>query len=487
MSRDARGIPRARGTLCPRMNLLDGLYLLLAGVTYPIWRRKKREGWRERFGHIAPVPDRAGETNRESGDAARLPRVLIHAVSVGEVSALRELIPLLTRAPRPVHVIISVGTDTGLARARELFAESCDIVRYPLDFSWAVRRFLGAVRPDAVALVELEIWPNFVKACARRHVPVGVINGRLSERSFRGYRRFRWFFRPSFRRLAFAAVQSDEYDTRFRAMGVPGGRCFVTSSMKWDSARIADDVPGSAELAREMGIARGEGAPPLIVAGSTAEDEEKLLHEACAKVGAIQLLCAPRKPEHFDEAALALPGCVRRSAANGATSASDSPSKAGVVATIGPGASGGRWSDGAVGGRFLLDTIGELRKAYALADLVVIGRSFGTLFGSDPIEPIALGKPVIIGPHVDDFAEIVRILREGRGLLQRERGELSAAIRGLLASPENRAELARRGRDVIRQHQGASKRHAEMIGGMLSARPSEPSSQAVTSPSASTP
>ncbi len=456
------------------MNLLDGLYLLLAGVTAPVWRRKKRDAWDERFGKIAPVPDRPPGPN-----ASPLPRVLIHAVSVGEVSALRELIPLLVQGPRPVHVILSVGTDTGIARARELYSDTCDIVRYPLDFSWAVRRFMHAVRPDAVALVELEIWPNFVKACVRgrdgRPIPVGVINGRLSERSFRGYRRFRWFFRPSFRRLAFAAVQNEEYATRFRAMGVPSERCFVTSSMKWDSARIADDVPGSADLAREMGIARGEGsgggegsAAPLVVAGSTAEDEEKLLHEACAKVGNVQLLCAPRKPEHFEEAAMALPGCVRRSAkarpdTQPQPGASADHRASAVVATIGPTAN-------EVGGRFLLDTIGELRKAYALADVVVVGRSFGTLFGSDPIEPIALGKPVIIGPSVGDFAEIVRVFREGGGLLQRERGELSAAIRGLLSDPAKRAELARRGREVIRRHQGASARHAEMILSMLPRR-----------------
>ncbi len=435
------------------MNRLDPLYLLLAGVTSPWWARKKREDWDERFGRIAPVPDRAG------ANGERLPRVLIHAVSVGEVSALRELVPLLTNGPRPVQVILSVGTDTGTKRAGELFAGSCDIVRYPLDFSWSVRRFLDAVRPDAAALVELEVWPNFIAACQKRGVPVGVINGRLSTRSFKGYRRFRLFFRPSFRRLAFAAVQNEEYATRFRAMGVPSERCFVTNSMKWDSTRLADDVAGSEELARNMGIVRGEGAPPLIVAGSTAEDEEKLLHDACMKVGDVQLLCAPRKPEHFDEAAMALPGCVRRSVVKNAPEmasvSADAATRDDVVAIIG--------SENAPPRRYLLDTIGELRQAYALADIVVVGRSFGTLFGSDPIEPIALGKPVIIGPSVGDFAEIVRVFREGGGLLQRERGELSTAIRGLLSDPAKRAELARRGREVIRSHQGASKRHAEMI------------------------
>src|SRR6185295_784617 len=128
--------------------------------------------WAERFGKIEAVSGRGG-----------LPRLLIHAVSVGEVNALRELVPLLT--PR-AQVIISVGTDTGIKRARELFTATCDVVRYPLDASWAVKRFLDRVRPAAVGLVELELWPNFVGECGRRGIPVGVINGRLSERSFKG-------------------------------------------------------------------------------------------------------------------------------------------------------------------------------------------------------------------------------------------------------------------------------------------------------------
>jgi 3-deoxy-D-manno-octulosonic-acid transferase len=132
--------------------------------------------WFGSAGTPRPAPDR--------------PRILLHAVSVGEVSALRGVVPLLV--PH-ADVVISVTTDTGIARARELFGATCAIVRYPLDFSWAVRRFLDRVKPDAVALVELEVWPNFVDACASRGISVCIINGRLSERSFKGYRRIRGF------------------------------------------------------------------------------------------------------------------------------------------------------------------------------------------------------------------------------------------------------------------------------------------------------
>jgi 3-deoxy-D-manno-octulosonic-acid transferase len=409
------------------MTLLDLLYIPLAIVTAPAWAGKKRQGWRERFGHTPPLP--AGERKR----------VLLHAVSVGEVNALRPLVPLLT--PH-VDVVVSTTTDTGLARARALFAASCAVVRYPLDFSWAVRRFLDAVRPDAVALVELEVWPNFIRACTRREIPVCIINGRLSERSFRGYRKVRRLMKGLLGQLAFAAVQDEDYAARFRALGLPAERCLVTGSMKWDSAHLAAEgvplAPGSLELATELGIDRSR---PLIVAGSTGPGEEALLHAATPPEA--QLLCAPRKPERFDEAAAALPGCARRT---------QRPA----------GGPAGRPSD-----RFLLDTIGELGRAYSLADVVVVGRSFGDLYGSDPIEPIGLGKPTVIGPAVADFATVVGAFEKGGGIIRASREDLPKVLRDLLADPARRRTLGERGRACIRAQQGASQRHAELIRGVI--------------------
>lgn len=409
------------------VNLLDIAYLLIAGVTAPWWMRKSRSGWVERFGRRVPAfPPKSADT----------PRILIHAVSVGEVNALRGLVPLLVPE---AEVVVSAATDTGLARARELFGSSCRVVRYPLDASWAVRRFLDAVSPDAVALVELELWPNFVRACARRGVPVAVINGRLSERSFRGYRRIARWISPSFAALSLAAVQDEAYAGRFAAMGVPRERVVLTGSMKFDAATIEDEAPGADRLALELGIDRSR---PLIVAGSTGPGEESLLREACDEAfgpGGVQLLCAPRKPERFDDAAAALPGCVRRSAR-----------------APGPGPE-------PAASLFLLDTIGELRQAYSLADLVVVGRSFFDLHGSDPIEPVALGKAAVMGPAVSDFREIVSTLERAGGLCRADRATLAETLRSLMDDPGRRAALAERGRDRIRQMQGASARHAELL------------------------
>lgn len=410
------------------MNGLDLVYILGGALTAPVWARKRREGWGERFGKIEPTRHAAGSSGR--------PRVLVHAVSVGEVNALRPLTPLLVER---ADVIVSTTTDTGLARARALFSDSCEVVRYPLDFSWAVRRFLDATRPDVVGLVELELWPNFVRACRARGIAVGVINGRLSARSYRGYRRLRRGLGWMFRALEFAAVQDEAYAQRFIEMGVSPERLRVTGSMKWDSWDVSGEAEASAEavaLREAMGIDPGR---PLIVGGSTGPGEEALLRQACPP-GA-QLACAPRKPERFEEAARALAPCARRS--SGRAEAGD---------------------------RYLLDTIGELGLLYQLADVAVVGRSFGDQHGSDPIEPVAQGAATLIGPRHEDFETIVEALSSGGGIEVVSGEALGARLAALLADPEARAGLARRGRAEIARRQGAARAHAGLLLGVCGGR-----------------
>jgi len=444
--------------------LLDLLYLTVAALTAPIWlvrmvrTGKIRTDWAGRFGRVrADLPPKASPKGGMPSTGSR-PRVLFHAVSVGEVNAIRELVTMLADAGQdiPLQIVVATTTDTGFARAQALWGESTSasqgsapnqredrpiaVVRYPFDFSFAVDRFLRAIAPDVVVLVELEVWPNFSDACRRRGVSVGVVNGRLTQRSFRRYRKVRWLMRHAFARLAFAAVQNEAYAARFRAMGAPSDRVVVTGTMKWDTAQIADQVDGAEELARAMGIDRTR---PLIVAGSTAPGEHELLHAATPPD--VQLLCAPRKPEWFDDAAAALPGCIRRSAV-----LHDSPHP--QTAIHNPPAD-----------RFLLDTIGELRQAYALADVVIIGRSFGDLHGSDMMEPVALGKAVIVGPAVSDFQDTVDALQADGGIVQTTADALPDAIKELLNDPQRRNALAERGCAVIRAHQGATARNAEIV------------------------
>ena len=271
--------------------LIDAAYLSAAALASPVLvphlarRGNLLVDWPARLGEGEPLPPPGG------------PRVLIHGVSVGEVNACRGLVELVAgrEGEDPIEVVMAATTSTGLRRAIDLFEPRHRVEQYPLDLSRAIGRFLDRVRPDLVATVELEVWPNLVEACRRRAIPVVVVNGRLSERSFKGYRRFRPLVAPMFRGLSRVLAQDEDYARRFASLGVDPSRIETTGSLKWDSVRIDDHVDGAAELATAMGIDRSR---PLVVAGSTAPEEHELLVRSTP--AGTQLLCAPRRPEWWD-------------------------------------------------------------------------------------------------------------------------------------------------------------------------------------------
>jgi 3-deoxy-D-manno-octulosonic-acid transferase len=413
---------------------MDLLYAATAAVSAPVWgynllrTGKWRTDWAGRLGNPTIPPRRHPSTKR----------LLIHTVSVGETNLVRLLVEMLERDAPDVDVVISATTNTGIDRAKQLYGAKHAVVRYPLDFSCAVAWFLDAVQPDAVALVENEVWPNFVEACERRRIPTCVINGRLTERSHKRYAMLRPIVRRMYGRLTAAAVQTPDYAARFVDLGAPEAAVHVFDTMKWDTAQIADHVDGAESLAAEMGIDRS-GGRPLIVAGSTGPGEEKLLIDTCPRDA--QLMLVPRKPERFDEVAALDPTMARRTRPR-------TPEQSSRI--------------------FLLDTIGELRKAYALADVCLVGRSFLGLYGSDVMEPVALGKPTVIGPHHADFADAVAALRNAGGLIVTDAP--GRAVAELLADRAHAAELARRGVEVIRTRQGATHRHADLLLRLLNER-----------------
>ena len=408
-------------------DLCYALFAILASpiwLTRMIWTGKIRTDWSARLG-------RGPEVAR----GAR-PRVLIHAVSVGEVNAIRGLVERLAADRMQPEIVVSVTTDTGIARAQALFGARHTVVRTPFDFSFAVRRWLDRTRPDLLVLVELELWPNMTRLAAARGIPVVVVNGRLSERSIRRYRKVRAVVHGMFARAELVLAQNAAYAGRFAELGAR--EVLVSGNMKWDSIAIRETVPGVEKLAEEMGVPAGV---PVLVAGSTEPGEEVLLRDALPD--GVRLVIAPRKPEWWDGVAANLSGCVRRS----------------------------RRERGSADTRyFVLDTIGELSMAYAMADVIVMGRSFGKLYGSDPIEPASLGRPVVIGPRVADFREVVALLKDGGGLLQIEASELKATLAALFASADRRAEVARAARAVIRREQGGTARTAEVLLAMLASR-----------------
>lgn len=436
-------------------------YLLAGLAALPLWgwrlwrTGKWRTDWGARFGRIPPLPP-----------AERT--LLLHGVSLGEVNATRSLVKALREMDPSLRIVLSATTDTGFARAQALYGAQHPVVRFPFDVTPAVRGFLGAVRPDAVALMELELWPTFMDECQLRGIPVAVVNGRLSPRSFRRYRRVKPLVRSMFSRVEVAAVQTNEYAARFRALGTPGDRIHVVDNLKWEVPLPGDPAstrgggepapegtpgeaaaaPGSpAALATALGIDRTR---PLVVGGSTAAGEEALLVEALPPQA--QLLLAPRRPERFDDVAAAFPGVIRRTRHPDGTERPVDPSTR----------------------IFLLDTLGELGNAYALADVAVVGRSFVPgLGGSDPVEPAAQGRPVVIGPDHGNFTEVVDAFREREAIIVAHHpGEAAVA---LLANPAAAEALAARAVEVIRSRRGAARRTAVLLLSLLPrARPTPP-------------
>jgi 3-deoxy-D-manno-octulosonic-acid transferase len=447
------------------VNHYDIAYGLGVGVCAPYWlikpsaRRKVLTAFRQRMGR----PDAtAAEPPR---DPAR-PAVMIHAVSLGEINATQSLVSMLKQANPVPHIIISTTTETGYARARQLYGgmASLTVIRYPLDFSSAVDRVLDGLRPDVVVLMELEVWPNFLRACERRDIPVVLVNGRLTTSSHRRYRMIRPVAAGMFRRLAGICVQDETYANRFIDLGASPGRVLVTGTMKFDTALVADRVGGDDELATAVGLF--PGAEPIWVCGSTGPGEEAIVLRAyrqlLARHSRLRLAIIPRKPERFDEVAELIESmrfrCVRRSRTIGPM----------TTPVLTPGGQ-------AVPPVVLGDTMGELRKFYSLADVVFVGRTLVDLgprqHGSDMIEPAALAKPVIVGPHTGNFAEVMTKLRAADAVMEvADEQSLAQTVSVLLYSPEQATPMGKRAQQVVIKEKGATLRHAEVIVGLLNRR-----------------
>lgn len=427
---------------------LDLLYLPLAFAYLPfllyqmIVLKKNRFGWAQRFGTVSPRP----------GDR---PCVWIHAVSLGEVNATRSLVDDIAQRMPDHDIVISTTTDTGYAAARRQYP-SRQVFRYPLDLTAVVQRVLRRIRPTVIVLMELEVWPNLLALAQEKGIPVCIVNGRVTEeKSMWRFRRpiLRWLARRMFSRLTFVAAQDETYAARFAELGVPPDRVHVTGSLKYDTAVLADEIPGADALAAAMGINR---AQPLIVAGSTGPGEEEMLLDAYRSLLAgqpeVQLAIIPRKPERFDEVARLIEargfGFIRRSQQADATpshrqSEIHNPKSPAV---------------------FLGDTMGELRKFYSLASVVFVGRTLVPLGGSDLMEVAALGKPMCFGPHVENFADVAGKLLSAHGAVQvQSLDDLLATLHDLLTDPSRPTELGRRAREVVQQNLGATKRTVDLL------------------------
>jgi 3-deoxy-D-manno-octulosonic-acid transferase len=372
--------------------------------------------------------------------------IWIHAVSVGEVLATRPLIPALRQRYPNHQVYLSTTTMTGNEVAQKSMRGVEGFFYAPFDFPGPVKRVLATLNPSLLVIMETEIWPNLIHEAHRRGTRIAIVNGRISPKSFAGYRRIRGFLRGVLAEVDVFLMQGEAHAERIRALGAPADRVRVTGNLKFDAVE-AERTPE--RLAR---IIAGESGRhrPLWVAGSTVAGEEELILRAyqyvCERVPHAGLVLAPRRPERFSEVPALVESagfrCVRRS-------------------TLDPGA----WRDGDV---VLLDSLGELAQVYSLATVVFVGGSLVPSGGHNILEPAVAGKPVIVGPYMENFQEIAEKFRaEGAMVQVTSAEELAREVTSLLTDEARRRNLGERAKSLVDRNRGAVRNTIDGLAGLV--------------------
>jgi 3-deoxy-D-manno-octulosonic-acid transferase len=379
------------------------------------------------------------------------PSIWIHAVSVGEVLTARALLPdLRQRYPR-LRVFLSTTTMTGQEIARNNLQYVDAVFYFPFDFSFIVNRTLRLVKPRLFIMMETEIWPNLLRACRHAGVKTLLVNGRISSRSYPRYRMARSFFRNVLRDVDRFCMQSEESARRIIDIGADRARVSVTGSLKFDSLH-GPGTPGGERAGsnRVLRYFRLRADRPVVMAASTRAGEEGFVLEAFQRIRAslpeAMLIIAPRKPEQWDE--------VERLARRGGWDVArrteltvDAEPRHDIV---------------------LLDTIGELAQLYQVATVVFVGGSLVDTGGHNILEPAVFGKPIVFGPHMQNFAEIAQaFLDQGAAIQVRGPRELPSTLLALLGDPVRRASLGAAARALVEANRGARIRTLEAIAHLL--------------------
>ena len=404
-------------------------------------RMKKRGGYRAHFGQ------RLGRYEPEVLAAlGERRRIWVHAVSVGEAYVAGRILDALRRARPGVSVVLSTTSSTGYKVCETLVREGDVLVYFPVDFPRAVRRALDAIRPEALVLTESELWPNILLECRRRGIPTILMNGRVSDRSFPRYRALRYFFGPVLRSFREIQVQFDTDRERMLAIGAAPDAVKVTGTVKFDVA-----APDSAKVASVRAGLAAAGFPPnakILLGASTWPGEEKTLLDAYAAIRKtapeFRLVLVPRHAERGDEIEALIReagyGCFRRSRHAETGSAGFQPAEEPPV--------------------LLADTTGELFAFHSVADLTFVGKTLDPNVGAqNMIEPCALGKPVVVGPHVENFAGPMAILLAAGALRQEpDATAVRAALAELAGDVVAREALGRRAAEAVAANAGSLER-----------------------------
>jgi len=384
--------------------------------------------------------------------------VWIHAVSVGEIFLALKIIDAIRQADPSQHIVLSTTTTTGYRVAAEQESDTLTVIHNPVDLPWVTARVIRLIDPSRLVLIEAEIWPNLVAQLKRRGTPVVLINARLSPRSERRYLKCKAFIAPIFSLLDGVTVPFDVDQARWAGLGIPRERIVVTGSVKFDNADTGASATGLQQaLAQWLADTGMPEERRLLLAGSTHDGEEKLLaliaDRLRIEVPDLALVIVPRHAERGSAIAAQLRGLGFDPVLRVEPNRVESGTKEGQV---GPAKDRGRvW---------IANTTGELRSWFHLAELVVIGKSFCSEGGQNPVEPILCGKPVVVGPRMENFSDVVADLLAVEGLCQVANEEaLPTALLTLLRNPDLGLEMARSGAAAMARHEGAAARNAAFL------------------------
>lgn len=400
--------------------------------------------------YIAGLRQRLGSVPTVSGK----PVIWLHCVSVGETQAARPLAQQLKRQFPQHLLVVSTITRTGQELARNVFQDdAANVFYFPFDWRWSVRRALKSINPSAVLIMETELWPNFLRECKAREIPVALVNGRISRQSFRRYRLIGSFLRRVLSCLSIAVMQSESDAERIEALGMSREKLFTAGNLKFD-AEVARDLAHNTEAIRSRFDLRSN--VPLIVAASTHAPEEEIILASLKELKInqdVRLLLAPRHPERFVEVA----SLLQKSGFSWARR-TDAPDPNDAGATV-----------------ILLDTIGELPATYSLADVVFVGGSIVDKGGHNVLEPAGAGAAVVTGAHTHNFQTIVSLMQEAEAIVQLPAvagkdatRALTEGITKLLASPEERTKLGSRAKQLVNDNRGAVEKTMKLIAPLLS-------------------
>lgn len=403
----------------------------------------------EREGARAPVSGNEGIAE-SAMSASHKPRLWVHAVSVGEAMAAKPVVRELRERFPQATILLSTTTDSGQEMARKLIEGVDEFFYFPVDLPWAVRRALEAVQPDLFMMVETELWPNFLHLARERGIPVILVNGRISDRALKNFRQARLLWRWMSNNVALFAMRAQSDSQRLCSLGVDPARVIVTGDVKLDQPVEQVDGDVVAMMRESLGLRQGE---QLFLAGSTHAGEEEILLDAWWQThmrhAGLRLLLAPRHLERIADVETLVHSrgfqCLRKSR----------------ISLEGSG--------GSTHPVILLDTIGELFRLYAAAEITFVGGSLIPRGGHNVLEPAFQGKPVLFGPHTDNFRDSVRLLKDnGIGFQVTGLEDLVATMDGLLESKEGLGAIAEKATRVLDNNRGAARRVARLVEQFLS-------------------